>query len=111
MSDMTDENREERNNQETGKRGNGETAETRDAEPGTRNPEPASGNVAAPGPGADTPPDASPHPYEEILDEYPLREAAEDPVWSVRIVKGWMWFLAFSITGIVLLLILGFFYD
>jgi len=119
MSDMTQENRKERNNPDSGKRGNpstgsgqdGETAETRDAEPGTRNPEPASGDVAAPGPSADAPPDASPHPYEMIMDEYPLREASEDPIWSVRIIKGWMWFLAFSITGVVLLLVLGFFYD
>lgn len=116
---MTQENRKERNNPETGKRGNpstgsgqdGETAETRDAEPGTRNTEPASGDVAAPGPSADAPPDASPHPYEMIMDEYPLREASEDPIWSVRIIKWWMWFLAFSITGVVLLLVLGFFYD
>jgi len=119
MSDMTEENKEERNNQETEKRGNpstgsgqdGETAETRDAEPGTRNPEPASGDVAAPGSGADAPPDASPHPYEEMLDEYPLRETSEDPIWSVRIVKGWMWVLAVSVTGVLMLLVLGFFYD
>jgi len=52
-----------------------------------------------------------PHPYEELLDDYPLREPGDDPVWSVRIVKGWMWFLAFATGGIVLLLILGLFYD
>ncbi len=109
---MTQENRKERNNLEVGKpfdklrarRGNPSTGSGQDGEP-------ASGDVAASGPGADASSDASPHPYEEILDEYPLREAAEDPVWSIRIVKGWMWFLAFSITGVLLLLVLGFFYD
>jgi hypothetical protein len=53
----------------------------------------------------------TPPPYEEILEEYPLRDAAEDPVWSVRIVKGWLWFLALSAGGIILLTILGFFFD
>jgi len=53
----------------------------------------------------------TPHPFEELLDDYPLRDPAEDPVWSVRIVKVWAWFMAFSIAGIVLLLILGLFYD
>lgn len=52
-----------------------------------------------------------PHPTEELLDEYPLRDPGEDPVWSVRIVKGWIWFLVFCILGIVLLLFLGFIYD
>jgi len=52
-----------------------------------------------------------PHPYEEILDDYPLRDASEDPVWSIRIVKGWMWFLAVCGGGIILLTILGFFFD
>lgn len=51
------------------------------------------------------------HPYEELMDDYPLREPGEDPVWSVRIVKGWMWFLAFTTGGILLLIVLGLFYD
>lgn len=56
-------------------------------------------------------PSGSPHPIETLLEDYPLREPGEDPVWSVRIVKGWLWFLAFSVSGILLLTILGFFYD
>jgi len=52
-----------------------------------------------------------PHPFEELLDDYPLRDKSEDPVWSVRIVRGWIWFMYFSIAGIVLLLVLGLFYD
>jgi hypothetical protein len=55
--------------------------------------------------------DGPPHPHEELMDDYPLREPTEDPVWSVRIVKGWMWFLAFTTGGILLLIVLGFFYD
>jgi hypothetical protein len=54
---------------------------------------------------------SKPHPYEAILEEYPLREASEDPVWSVRVVKGWMWFLAICGGGIILLTVLGFFFD
>ena len=53
----------------------------------------------------------SPHPHEKLMNDYPLREPGEDPVWSVRIVKGWMWFLAFTTGGILLLIVLGFFYD
>jgi hypothetical protein len=60
---------------------------------------------------ANGPADSTPHPYEEILDDYPLRDAVEDPVWSVRIVKGWIWFLAICGGGIVLLTVLGFFFD
>jgi hypothetical protein len=78
-----------------------EVEKARDVEPGTRNLEPASGDA----------PDATPHPYEALLDEYPLRDPAEDPVWSVRIIKGWLYFLAFNITWIILFLILGIFYE
>ena len=56
-------------------------------------------------------PEVPPHPYEELMDDYPLREPGDDPVWSIRVVKGWMWFLAFTTGGILLLIILGFFYD
>jgi len=53
----------------------------------------------------------APHPHEELMDDYPLRKPGEDPVWSVRVVKGWMWFLAFTTGGILLLIVLGLFYD
>jgi archaellum component FlaD/FlaE len=72
---------------------------------------PTAPGPTAEGSSADESVDIAPHPYEEILDDYALRDPSEDPVWSVRIVKWWMWFLAFSVGGIVLLLILGFFYD
>lgn len=101
MSEMNNDKREEEKNGETGK----------DQEAKTRNSEPASGDATAGNSDAAGTPDASPHPYEELLDEYPLRSPEEDPVWSVRIVKGWMWFLAFSIGGILLLLVLGLFYE
>jgi len=84
---------------------------TGDPEPGTRNPEQASGNTAGPGSSSAAAPDATPHPFEALLDEYPLREPFEDPVWSVRIIKGWMYFLAFNFAWMLLIFILGIFYD
>jgi hypothetical protein len=54
---------------------------------------------------------STPHPFEALLDEYPLREPSEDPVWSVRIVKGWMYFLAFNFAWMFLFFILGLFYE
>jgi hypothetical protein len=78
---------------------------------GTQDLEPASGDKAGPEPGEDESPEAAPHPYEALLDEYPLRDPSEDPVWSVRIVKGWMYFVVFNIVWIVVFLILGVFIE
>jgi hypothetical protein len=116
VSDMTDEYREEEKDQETEKLGNGDEQRSE-----TRNPEPTDSDdmadgIKTPGPmvngsTAGISNDTTPHPYEELLEDYPLREASEDPVWSVRIVKWWLWILAVAVTGVVLLLVLGFFYD
>ena len=103
---MTEESREKKEDQETGKRGNGEGGKDEAAADSDTAESPAVDGTAEPK-DADEPA----HPYEELLEEYPLRDAADDPVWSVRIVKWWMWFLAFCIAGLLLLLALGFFYD
>lgn len=111
---MTEESREKKEDQETGKpfdrlragRGNGEGGKDEAAADSDTAESPAVDGTAEPK--GETEPA---HPYEELLEEYPLRDAAEDPVWSVRIVKWWMWFLAFCFAGLLLLLALGFFYD
>ena len=45
------------------------------------------------------------------LDEYPLREAGEDPRWAVNTVKGWVWFDLLCLVFVVTMLVLGVFYD
>ena len=45
------------------------------------------------------------------LDEYPLRPAGEDPRWAVNTVKGWVWFDLFSLAFVLVMLVLGLFYD
>jgi hypothetical protein len=105
---MSDEHREE---EMRGKREKGKETGIRHPAPGTRIPEPASGTAGGPESEVGAKPDATPHPYEALLDEYPLRDPAKDPVWSVRIIKGWLYFLAFNITWIILFLILGIFYE
>lgn len=62
-------------------------------------------------PATDGPTDSTPHPLEALLDEYPLRDPSEDPVWSVRIVRGWMYFLAFNFVWMFLIFILGIFNE
>ena len=98
---MSDEHREEemREREEKGK------------ETGTRNPEPASGSAGGPESEVGAKQDATPHPFEALLDEYPLRDPSEDPVWSVRIIKGWLYFLAFNFAWMFLFLILGLFNE
>ena len=105
---MTDELKEEV------KRGKGEEGKSQNPEPGThpstgsgqetQNSEPAAADAAE----ATA---ASPHPVEALLDKYPLRDPSEDPVWSVRIVRGWLYFLAFNFAWMLLFLVLGIFID
>ena len=45
------------------------------------------------------------------LDDYPLREAGEDPRWAVNTVKGWVWFDLICLVFVVTMLVLGLFYD
>ena len=49
--------------------------------------------------------------WEKDLDEYPLREASEDPKWAVRTVRIWVGFGLISLTFIMTMLILGIFHD
>jgi hypothetical protein len=70
--------------------------------------EPVAEGSATNGPaGEEGPADSTPHPLEALLDEYPLRDPSEDPVWSVRIVRGWMYFLAFNFVWMFLIFVLG----
>jgi hypothetical protein len=52
----------------------------------------------------------APSTLEEQLDIYPLREKSEDPRWAIGIVWTWVGVALFSIFGILLLILLGFFY-
>jgi hypothetical protein len=105
---MSDEHREE---EMRGKEEKGKETGTRHPEPGIRNLEPASGSAGGPESEVGAKQDATPHPFEALLDEYPLRDPSEDPVWSVRIIKGWLYFLAFNFAWMFLFLILGLFYE
>ena len=49
--------------------------------------------------------------WEADLDEYPLREASEDPNWASRTVWIWTVFAVISLGLLVLITILGIFYD
>ena len=49
--------------------------------------------------------------WEAELDEYPLRDPKADPNWAVRIVKIWVVTALSFLTFVVVLLILGMFYD
>lgn len=49
--------------------------------------------------------------WEAELDVYPLRAPEADPGWAVMTVKIWLGFALFSLVAIVLLVILGFFYE
>ena len=55
--------------------------------------------------------DATGPSWEADLDDYPLREKAEDPRWAVRTVWIWVGFALISITFILVLLVLGAIYD
>jgi|GEM_PF-1478469 len=57
-------------------------------------------------------PEGSPGPeWEKELEVYPLREASEDPKWAVRTVWIWIGFGLISLAFILVLLVLGLFYD
>jgi hypothetical protein len=49
--------------------------------------------------------------WEADLDVYPLRPPSEDPRWAVRTVVGWVVFALISLAFILVLLVLGAFYD
>jgi hypothetical protein len=52
-----------------------------------------------------------PSDEERQLEVYPLRPAAEDPRWALWVVGIWTGFAVASIIFIVVLLILGIWYD
>lgn len=43
--------------------------------------------------------------------DYPLQDADKDPRWAVRTVKVWLGIALFSLFGILVLMILGIFYE
>ena len=49
--------------------------------------------------------------WEEELDKYPLRDPKTDPNWAVRTVKIWVVAALSFLTFVIVLLILGMFYD
>lgn len=51
------------------------------------------------------------HRWETEMDTYPLRTVKEDPRWASVTVWIWVSFAVFCIIFIVLLLVLGWFYD
>ncbi len=53
----------------------------------------------------------TPDAHEEEIDVYPLREPSEDPRWAVRTVWGWVGIALFLLLFIIVLLILGLWYD
>jgi hypothetical protein len=63
--------------------------------------------------GATTESQAVPPPpaWEADLDSYPLRAPSEDPRWAVRTVWCWVVFAVTSLVFILVLLVLGAFYD
>lgn len=89
----------------------GTSPDNQDPGKATTAPKEKSGPAGETGDEGKTGQEGEPHPYEDLLDEYPLRDPSEDPVWSVRIVRGWMWFLAVTTGGLLLLLILGIWFD
>ena len=55
--------------------------------------------------------DQTPHPLEEGLDVYPLRDPAEDPRWTLRVVWTWVSIAIFLLLFIITMIILGLWYD
>lgn len=55
--------------------------------------------------------EAPPHPLEEGLDVYPVRDASEDPKWAIRTVWVWVGMVLFLLLFFVYLIIAGIFYD
>ena len=51
------------------------------------------------------------HPWERELASYPLRDAAEDPRWAVRLARGWLWTATATGLFVLVLILLGIFYD
>jgi hypothetical protein len=49
--------------------------------------------------------------YEARMDEYPLRDAEEDPRWALWVVGIWTTFAIGSIVFILVLIVLGAIYD
>ena len=50
-------------------------------------------------------------PWEADLDEYPVRSPSDDPRWAGCIVWTWVVFAVASLIFIIVLIILGVFYD
>lgn len=55
--------------------------------------------------------DQTPHPLEEGLDVYPLRDPSEDPRWALRTIWTWVSISIFLLLFIVTMIILGLWYD
>ena len=64
----------------------------------------------APSAATDTPSEPIPA-WEADLDVYPERPASDDPRWALRIVWTWTGFAILSLVFILVLLVLGLFYD
>lgn len=50
-------------------------------------------------------------PLDKAMDDYPLREAAEDPRWALRTVQIWVGMALFLLLFIITLIILGIWFD
>ncbi|MBW7988733.1 MAG: hypothetical protein FVQ84_01745 [Planctomycetes bacterium] len=53
----------------------------------------------------------TPNAHEDEIEVYPLREPSEDPRWAVRTVWSWVSIAVFLLLFIIVLLILGLWYD
>ena len=75
----------------------------------------ASAKPAPPEAGGGAPAEESPEPpapeWEAELDSYPLREPKEDARWALNTVRVWMGIAIGCLIGIIILLILGLYYD
>jgi hypothetical protein len=52
-----------------------------------------------------------PHRWAAELESYPLRPAEEDAGWVIKTVKVWLWLAIASGLFILILLVLGYFFD
>ena len=59
----------------------------------------------------ETPDLGEPHPWEAEMDAYPTRAPKDDPRWAIRVVTVWIAISIALLAFIVLLIILGLFYD